>query len=65
MTVRVDTNEYQFSHSKTPRGGSEYTPWYFRFGEDVKSFNGKYSEAKKQAVEYAKSLGLYSIKVCP
>ena len=62
MTVK--TEQYQFSHCKTPRG---YGLWAFQIGNDPEPFwyTGKYSVAKDSAVRYAVAKGAHHIKVLP
>lgn len=68
--VRIDTNEYQNSHGKTPKGRGS---WIFAFdGEDDTkdsdkwfTANGTYAEALKAAKAEGKKRGAKTIKVMP
>lgn len=63
--MRVNTSLYQFSHGKLPRGGCAHTAWAFEIEGEVKFFNGKYADAKRQAVAFAKSVDAFEIFVLP
>lgn len=63
--IDVSTREYEFSHGKQPRG---YGMWAFFFeGIDVPAepfwHTGKYAEAKRFAVAYARTKGYSIVKV--
>jgi len=66
MRVEVKTSEYEFSHGKKPKGTGS---WAFFIDGDIGDvlrahwFNGKYSEARKQAVAKARELGIGIITV--
>lgn len=60
VEVRVETNKYKFAHGKLPRGTGT---WFFKIGDEEKSWSGKYTDASKQAQKYAKSKGVMSIEV--
>ena len=65
MTVHVNTNDFEFSHGKQPRG---YGSWAFFFNRraDVNTafwFNGTYAEARKAATEEAKRRGFDEVFV--
>ena len=64
-TVRVSTRDYEFAHGRTPRG---FGHWAFEFGEReaaeaVEFWTGTYSEAKAQAVRFAKDNGYSYVSV--
>ena len=60
--VSVSTSAYQGSHGSTPRGSGT---WAFDIGSETKFFSGKYSDAKKKAINYAAQKGISNIKVGP
>jgi hypothetical protein len=61
MTVTVDTNTFEFAHSKSPRG----TGFWFFFGPGGEefSFSGSFAQAKKAAVKWAKENGFNQVEV--
>jgi hypothetical protein len=67
--IRVETNTFEASHGKKPRG---YGHWMFEtcitgHGTPVLNagFTGMYSEAKRTAIKWARSYGEIAIKVLP
>lgn len=69
MTVRVNTQKYEWAWGKKPRGKGF---WAFHIGaingpeEPTPAFiPGHYSGAKQKAVEFAKSLGESEVTVLP
>lgn len=65
MTIRIETNRYQNSLGRKPSGGTEMTSWFFQIGNETKEFRGKWSTAKAEAVEYAKSVSAFFVVVLP
>jgi hypothetical protein len=65
MQVQVSTTQFEFCHSRRPRG--EGTWAFFFDGEDDASkawwFTGSYGEARRAAVAYAKEHGYRSVQV--
>lgn len=70
-TVQVNDTEYRMSHGHAPRGRGGWLfcnaflfndPDYYKHCEN---FNGTYTEARKQAVAWAKENHIVSIVVCP
>jgi hypothetical protein len=64
MKVEFRTTEYEFSHSKQPRG---YGYWGFGFPgtDDVFWFTGSYGDAKKAARDEARRRNFAEVKVMP
>jgi len=62
LRMKVHTDEYKWTHGKIPRGEGN---WAFYVGNDETPvfFRGKFSEAKKLAIELALKRGEDSIKV--
>lgn len=61
--IYVDLSEWQRANGlKMPSG---YGMWWFKIGNEKKSFSGKYSEAKAMAMKYAKEKGVTTIGVLP
>jgi len=69
MNVHVSSSAYQFAHGKQPRG---HGSWAFYMGpsrvgqpdqEPVWFPYGSYSDARRQAVAYAKANGYAEIRV--
>lgn len=66
--MKLDTTEYFFSHGKEPRG---YGNWFFDFKSSngaatQKNFVGKFSDAKKSALAYARTISqCWTVIVCP
>ena len=60
--IEVSTSEYEFAHGKRPRSDGT---WAFFFDRVTEPFfvNGSYSEAKRQAIKYAKERGYSRIEV--
>jgi len=63
-SVTVITSQYKFTHGGMPKGRGL---WMFFYSEGsclrTFSFNGLYSEAKREAVKVAASAGSYTVKV--
>ncbi len=70
MKVTVNTKKYEWAHGKSPRGQGF---WAFYIGpleegpeEPTPAFiPGRYGEAKRKAVDFAKELGEDQITVMP
>lgn len=65
MTVHVNTNEYQFSHGKQPRGHGSWAFFFVRT-DDVNQafwFYGTYADARKAAADEAKRRGFDEVFV--
>ncbi len=60
--MRVETNEYEFSHGRKPRGTG---CWAFQIGEEMVFITGTFTTAKNLAVNNARAKGLGFIKVLP
>lgn len=61
--MRVNTDHYFFSHGKQPRGTGA---WLFEVGCQAFPAQGPYSEAKKQAIKFARTRkGVTEIIVLP
>ena len=58
--IEVNSNEYIFYSGKRPSG---YGNWAFDIGGKQYSFNGKFSEASKQAKKMAQTKGYNRIKL--
>lgn len=58
--VRVVTSEYEWAHGRKPSG---IGAWWFSLPNASVTFHGRYSEAKRQAVALAASLGHYEVRV--
>jgi hypothetical protein len=58
--MAVSTTTYEWIYGKAPRG---FGMWAFKIGYEEKFFTGKYGEAKKQAIAYAKEQGARYIEV--
>jgi hypothetical protein len=61
-TMRVETNEYEFSHGRKPRGMG---CWAFQIGEETVFITGTFTTAKNLAAKNARDKGLGFIKVLP
>jgi hypothetical protein len=62
--VEVNTNEYEFSHGRKPRG---FGSWAFEVKGDVywcKS-SQTYTDAKREAMAEARRVNAREVKVCP
>ena len=59
-SVRVVTEQYEFSHGKAPRGRGH---WMFFFDGGVLSSYGTFTEAKKEARKIAAKRGICQIEV--
>ena len=57
--VSVNTTTYEFTHGK-PKGNGQ---WAFKIGGKTVFFNGKNSDAKKQAIAHAAKNGEWSVKL--
>ena len=60
--IEVNTNQYQFSHGKLPKG---FGFWAFEIAGETRLFQGSYAGVKKQAVAEAKAKGASRIAVLP
>lgn len=60
MKTIVRTNKYEITSGKKPRG---FGMWAFQIGSETFWVTGNYAEAKKRAVEKAKSEGIEIIYV--
>lgn len=58
--MAVSTTKYEWIYGKAPRG---FGMWAFKVGHEEVFFTGKYAEAKKQAIAYAKEQGARYIEV--
>ncbi len=63
--VEVSTTQFQFAHGRTPRGSGD---WYFTAvgGSEHRGgrwFHGMYSDARAQAVAWARETGAYRVEV--
>lgn len=57
--VNVNLSQWQASSGKTKPSGNGM--WWFQIGKEEVSFGGLYSQAKKEAVGYAKKRGIPKI----
>jgi hypothetical protein len=60
--IRVNTEQYEVSWGKKPRG---YGYWWFQIGTRQEAFTGNYGEVIKNAKAAASVLGEYEIVVLP
>lgn len=62
MSVQFSDTEYKFAHGKAPRGPGN---WAFFFDSNDRPcwFDGKYSDAKRAAMEFAKKHKHSAVKV--
>ncbi len=60
--VRVNTEKYEASWGKKPRG---FGYWIFRIGRRQEAFTGKYGEVVKNAKAAARILGEFEVVVLP
>ena len=60
--VRVNTEQYEASWSKKPRG---FGYWIFRIGKRQEAFTGKYGEVIRNAKAAASILGETEVVVLP
>jgi len=60
--MRIETNEYEFSHGRKPRG---LGCWAFQIGEETVFITGTFTTAKDLAAKNARAKGLGFIKVLP
>lgn len=58
--IEVSNDEYRFYYGKQPSGRGD---WAFDIGGKTYFFNGKYSEASKQAKKKAQEKGQSRVKV--
>lgn len=64
MKVRINTNRFQASHMKSPKGRGM---WAFEDKDRniVIMKSGSFAEVKKMAIAKAKEIGLFEIFVSP
>lgn len=65
MKIRVVTDHYENAHGHKPRGTGR---WYFQVGEGedmIVSIDGRYTDAKRRAVQLAKEHGETIVVVLP
>lgn len=68
MNITVSTEEYRRSHGKAPRGRGL---WLFVLGDNGRwlaepcGYNGTYGEARANAIQQARTLGLSDVVVQP
>jgi hypothetical protein len=60
--MRVETNEYECSHGRKPRGMG---CWAFQIGEETVFITGTFTTAKDLAAKNARAKGLGFIKFLP
>ena len=60
--VRVNTEKYEATWAKKPRG---YGYWMIQVGKRQECFTGNYGEAIKNAKAAARILGEYEVVVLP
>ena len=61
--VEIDTSKWAYSYgNKRPRG---YGSWWFRIGDEEKSFSGEYKSVRKEVTAYAKSKGVSRVFLLP
>ena len=61
--VTFSDNQFQAAHGRKPRGTGN---WWFRFsgnGRSEQNWHGTFSEAKKQAMAFAKQNGFDRVEV--
>ena len=65
MTISFNTFEFEMAHGKRPRGDGGWAFFFHhtRCIEEVVFYQGKYSEAKKQATAEAKKRGVREVFV--
>jgi len=61
-TMRIETNEYEFSHGRKPR---VMGCWAFQIGEETVFITGTFTTAKNLAAKNARAKGLGFIRVLP
>ena len=69
MTTFINTRHYRASHNREPRGRGRWIfsatdPFTFNYDDPLEIFNGTYSEARKQAIRWAKAQGFTTLHVC-
>ncbi len=60
--MRLETNEYEASHGKKPRG---FGLWWFEINNEYHSVTGVYGAAIRQAAKIAKATGATVVRVLP
>lgn len=60
--VRIETSQYIFCHGHAPRG---YGLWCFNIAGNGLVVRAAYSQAKAQAVRYARRLEVYAVTLLP
>ncbi|WP_156920925.1 hypothetical protein [Fundidesulfovibrio putealis] len=61
--MRVQTNQYEWSHGHRPRG---FGMWAIRIGTEIKFFSQTtFSKAVKAAKQIAKEQNLFEIEILP
>lgn len=59
----IDTSKWSYSYgNKQPKG---YGSWWFKIGDEEKSFPGEYKSVKKEVMVYAKSKGFSRVVLLP
>lgn len=59
--IEVDTDKWCYTYNK--RVPSGYGTWFFKIGNEEIRYISKYSEAKKEAMKYAKSKNVSHIEL--
>lgn len=59
--VEVETSKWSFSSGKSKPSG--FGNWWFKIGTEEKNFNGSWSNAKAEAIKYAKEKGINRISL--
>ena len=59
--VEVETSEWSFSSGKSKPSG--LGNWWFKIGTEEKNFYGNWSNAKAEAIKYAKEKGINRISL--
>lgn len=64
-TVEVSTYRYVFAHGQSPRGRGSWAfrPWGSPSYQDWQWFQGTYTEARRQAVAWARENGVGRLEV--
>jgi len=60
--MRIEKNQYIFSHGKAPRG---YGMWAFEVADREYFYTGNFAEAKKEAFKEARNQGVSEIVILP
>ena len=70
MSVQVKTTQFQMAHGKMPRGSGSWAFWFGRNGRVDSSnmdaahwYYGRWSDAKRQAVQAARLNGFDTVEV--